>query len=82
LVSHSERAAHQTGSFHAVKELVTTIKDENHNQKPPMFVWSAPPLIASRAGSFRCKEALVAVDEKDRPAGRVTRNVKLQSRNG
>lgn len=50
------------GSFHAVQELVTTIKDyiENHNQKPQVFVWSAPvERILSKIA--KCKEALDAV---------------------
>ncbi|HXN21134.1 MAG TPA: IS630 family transposase, partial [Candidatus Dormibacteraeota bacterium] len=50
------------GSFHAVQELVTTIKEyiENHNQKPQVFVWSAPVEgILSKIA--KCKEALDAV---------------------
>jgi transposase len=50
------------GSFHAVQELVTTINEyiENHNQKPQVFVWSAPvERILSKIA--KCKEALDAV---------------------
>jgi hypothetical protein len=50
------------GSFHAVKELITTIENyiENHNQKPQVFVWSAPvERILSKIA--KCKEALDAV---------------------
>jgi transposase len=50
------------GSFHAVKELVIAIEDyiENHNQKPQVFVWSAPvDRILSKIA--KCKEALDAV---------------------
>jgi transposase len=50
------------GSFHAVQELITTIEDyiENHNQKPQVFVWSAPvERILSKIA--KCKEALDAV---------------------
>ena len=50
------------GSFHAVKEQVIAIEDyiENHNQKPQVFVWSAPvDRILSRIA--KCKEALDAV---------------------
>ena len=49
-------------SFHAVKELVTAITDymDNHNQKPQVFVWSAPvDRILSKIA--KCKEALDAV---------------------
>jgi transposase len=52
----------QPGSFHAVQELVTAIKTyiENHNQKPHVFVWSAPvERILSKIA--KCKEALDAV---------------------
>jgi transposase len=50
------------GSFHAVKELITTIEDyiENHNQKPQVFVWSASvERILSKIA--KCKEVLDAV---------------------
>jgi len=50
------------GSFQALKELITTIEDyiENHNQKPQVFVWSAPvERILSMIA--KCKEALDAV---------------------
>jgi len=32
------------GSFHAIQELMSTIKEyiESHNQKPQVFLWSAP----------------------------------------
>ena len=51
------------GSFHAVKELVIAVEDyiENHNQKPQVFVWSAPvDRILSKIA--KCKEALDAVN--------------------
>ena len=50
------------GSFHAVQELITTIEDyiKNHNQKPQVFVWSAPvERILSKIA--KRKEALDAV---------------------
>ena len=50
------------GSFHALKELITTIENyiENHNQKPQVFVWSAPvERILSKIA--KCKEPLDAV---------------------
>ena len=50
------------GSFHAVKELITTIEDyiENHNQKPQVFGWSASvERILSKIA--KCKEVLDAV---------------------
>jgi DDE superfamily endonuclease len=50
------------GSLHAVEELITTIEDylENHNQKPQVFLWSAPvERILSKIA--KCKEALDAV---------------------
>jgi hypothetical protein len=52
----------QHRSFHALKELITAIEDyiENHNQKPQVFVWSAPvERILSKIA--KCNEALDAV---------------------
>ena len=47
------------GSFHAVRELVTTIKQciDNHNQNPHVFVWTAS--VDGIMGKIsKCKEAL------------------------
>jgi hypothetical protein len=60
LVSHLTQQRIRGGSFHAVKELVTAIKDYIDNQKPQVFVWSAPvDRILSKIA--KCKEALDAV---------------------
>jgi len=63
------------GSFHAVKELIRTIEEyiENHNQKPQVFVWSAPvERILSKIA--KCKEALDAVHPRSPIKDRLVRN--------